>query len=64
MNFPAYLHIKGTQQGLIIEYAEGTSTPGSVGNKWQEGHEDEILVQGFSHDMLTTKGLREHEKYF
>ena len=58
MNFPAYLHIKGTQQGLITE---GASTPGSVGNKWQEGHEDEILVQGFSHDMVTTNGLREHK---
>jgi type VI secretion system secreted protein Hcp len=46
MPTPAYLSIKGKSQGNITS---GTFTSDSVGNIYQEGHEDEILVQAFSH---------------
>ena len=49
MPTPAYLTIKGTKQGLITE---GTFTSDSVGNIYQEGHEDEILVQAFDHQVI------------
>ncbi len=49
MPTPAYLTVEGEKQGLITA---GTFTDDSVGNIWQEGHEDEILVNGFSHDVI------------
>ena len=48
MPTPAYLKIKGESQGLITA---GTFTEDSVGNIYQEGHEDEILVQAFKHKV-------------
>ena len=48
MPTPAYLSIKGKSQGNITS---GTFTSDSVGNIYQEGHEDEILVQAFHHDV-------------
>ena len=50
MPTPAYLRIEGTSQGLITQ---GTFTQESVGNVYQEGHEDEILIEAFSHQVLT-----------
>ncbi|WP_347903519.1 Hcp family type VI secretion system effector [Pseudomonas purpurea] len=49
MPTPAYLSITGTKQGLIT--AE-TFTQKSVGNIYQEGHEDQILVQAFQHQVI------------
>ena len=46
MPTPAYLSIEGTKQGLITA---GTFTEDSVGNIFQEGHEDQVLVQGYNH---------------
>jgi type VI secretion system secreted protein Hcp len=48
MPTPAYLTVEGTNQGLITQ---GTFTEESVGNVYQEGHEDEILVEAFSHEV-------------
>lgn len=48
MPTPAYLSLEGTNQGAITQ---GTFTEESVGNIYQEGHEDEILVQAFSHTV-------------
>ncbi|KIH83159.1 Hcp family type VI secretion system effector [Pseudomonas batumici] len=48
MPTPAYLTLQGLKQGLITA---GTFTQDSVGNIYQEGHEDQILVQGFAHDI-------------
>lgn len=48
MPTPAYLTIEGEKQGLITA---GTFTADSVGNIYQEGHEDQILVQGFLHQV-------------
>jgi type VI secretion system secreted protein Hcp len=49
MPTPAYCAIEGTQQGNITQ---GTLTAESVGNIWQEAHQDEILVEGFKHTVM------------
>ena len=49
MPTPAYLTIEGSTQGAITS---GAFTEDSVGNIYQEGHEDEILVQAFSHELM------------
>lgn len=46
MPTPAYISITGSTQGNITQ---GASTADSIGNTWQEGHEDEILVQAVDH---------------
>jgi type VI secretion system secreted protein Hcp len=43
------MSIQGERQGLITS---GTFTETSVGNSWQSGHEDEALVQAFSHEIM------------
>lgn len=52
MPTPAYMTIKGKKQGDITS---GTFTAESVGNIWQEAHQDEILVQAFSHKIIIPK---------
>ncbi|MCU1726348.1 Hcp family type VI secretion system effector [Pseudomonas sp. 7P_10.2_Bac1] len=49
MATPAYISITGSKQGLITENA---STKESVGNTYQQGHENESLVQAFSHEVI------------
>ena len=44
MPSPAYLTIIGEKQGFITK---GAFTAASVGNVYQKGHEDKILVQSF-----------------
>ncbi|WP_028696508.1 Hcp family type VI secretion system effector [Pseudomonas cremoricolorata] len=46
MPTPAYIRINGTTQGNITQ---GAFTADSVGNSYQEGHEDQILVQEIKH---------------
>lgn len=48
MPTPAYMTVQGETQGLITA---GNYTAASVGNNWQEGHEDEAIVQSFEHDI-------------
>ena len=48
MPTPAFLSIEGATQGNITE---GAFTQESVGNIYQEGHENEILVEAFSHTV-------------
>lgn len=48
MPTPCYLTIKGEKQGLISADA---FTADSVGNIFQEGHENEILIQSVSHGV-------------
>lgn len=43
---PAYVRIQGATQGLI---SSGASTEASIGNRYQAGHEDEIMAQEISH---------------
>ncbi|WNW12003.1 Hcp family type VI secretion system effector [Pseudomonas sp. DTU_2021_1001937_2_SI_NGA_ILE_001] len=49
MATPAYMSVTGTKQGLITQ---GAFTAASVGNIYQEGHEDEVMVQAFAHKVL------------
>jgi type VI secretion system secreted protein Hcp len=46
MPTPAYISIEGATQGPITQ---GAFTAESVGNIYQEGHEDEVLVEAFEH---------------
>ncbi|WP_338582406.1 Hcp family type VI secretion system effector [Pseudomonas sp. MAG733B] len=46
----SYMSITGKRQGLI---SAGCSSQSSIGNKCQLGHQDEIMVLAYSHDMLT-----------
>ncbi|BBP64305.1 MULTISPECIES: Hcp family type VI secretion system effector [Pseudomonas] len=48
MATPAYMVIKGRKQGLITA---GAFSAESVGNIYQEGREDQIMVQGFQHHI-------------
>ena len=48
MPTPAYLTIEGSTQGNITQ---GAFTEDSVGNIWQEAHQDEILVEAFNHTV-------------
>jgi type VI secretion system Hcp family effector len=43
-----YMTITGKAQGLI---SRGCSSQESIGNKCQDGHQDEIMVLSFSHTM-------------
>ncbi|MBA4790887.1 MAG: Hcp family type VI secretion system effector [Pseudomonadota bacterium] len=49
MPTPAYVSITGEKQGDITK---GAFTADSVGNLWQEGHEDESIVQAFSSNVI------------
>ncbi|WP_027906618.1 Hcp family type VI secretion system effector [Pseudomonas taiwanensis] len=49
MATPAYMSVTGEKQGLITERA---FTVESVGNTYQEGHEDEVMVQAFDHQVI------------
>ena len=44
-----YMTITGKCQGLI---SGGCSTQDSIGNKYQSGHTDEIMVLSYSHNMV------------
>ncbi|SDB02371.1 type VI secretion system secreted protein Hcp [Pseudomonas sp. NFACC23-1] len=48
MATPAYMTITDNHQILLTEKA---FTADSVGNIYQEGHKDEIMVQGFQHQV-------------
>lgn len=43
-----YLTLEGNKQGLI---SKGCSTIDSIGNKYQKGHEDEILIHELSSNL-------------
>lgn len=51
MPTPAYIKIIGETQGNITA---GAFTADSVGNVYQQGHEDEILVQEINHEVTTS----------
>jgi type VI secretion system secreted protein Hcp len=60
------MYVNGVTQGLITD---GAFTADSVGNIFQEGRENEVMVQGFSHELTMprdpqsgqTTGLRIHK---
>lgn len=45
-----YMSITGKRQGLI---SAGCSSLSSIGNKCQIGHEDEVMILAYSHNMVT-----------
>jgi type VI secretion system Hcp family effector len=45
-----YMSITGKRQGLISAGCSGLS---SIGNKCQIGHEDEVMILAYSHNMMT-----------
>ena len=45
-----YMSITGKRQGLISAGCSGLS---SIGNKCQAGHEDEVMILAYSHNMIT-----------
>ncbi len=55
MPTPAYMTIEGRTQGNITQNA---FTEDSVGNIWQEGHENEVLVQAFKHNVMIPRDPR------
>ncbi len=48
MSSPVYIKIEGATQGLITS---GASTEDSIGNRYQAGHEDEIMAQEIIHTV-------------
>lgn len=49
-----YLTITGNKQGLI---SKGCSTYESIGNKYQHGHEDQIFIYSFDHDIHRSQNV-------
>ena len=49
MATPAYMSVTGEKQALITNEA---FTADSVGNSYQEGHENQVMVQAFSHQVI------------
>lgn len=48
MPIPAYMSVTGVTQGLI---SEGALSEDSVGNLYQEGHDEEFMIQAFEHNI-------------
>jgi len=48
MNNPVFMSVEGSTQGLITE---GAFTPESVGNSYQNGHENETMVKAYTHEI-------------
>lgn len=49
MPIPAYMSVEGVTQGMITEDALSED---SVGNLYQEGHDDSFMVQAFEHNIM------------
>ncbi len=68
MPMPAYLTIEGETQGAI---SQGAGTFDSIVNEWQQGHEDEIMVQAVDHAVIIPRdpqsgnptGTRVHQPF-
>jgi type VI secretion system Hcp family effector len=49
-----YASFEGEQQGLI---SSGCSTLDSIGNRYQQGHENQIYVYAFDHNISRAKNV-------
>ncbi len=54
MPTPCYISITGQTQGNITA---GAFTADSVGNIYVQGHEDEMLVQEFLHNVILSRPI-------
>lgn len=48
MNNPIFMSIEGSTQGPITE---GAFSQDSVGNSYQEGHDNEAVIKGYAHNI-------------
>lgn len=48
MNNPIFMTVEGSRQGQITS---GATTLASIGTAYQDGHENEATVKGFSHNI-------------
>lgn len=55
MAHPIYLTLTGKNQGLI---SAGCSSVDSIGNRYQAGHENEILILNLSAGALIKKSMK------
>ncbi|MCO5063395.1 MAG: Hcp family type VI secretion system effector [Rhizobiaceae bacterium] len=55
MPMPAYVKIEGEKGGLITA---GATTKESMGEGFQDGHTDEIMVQAFSHSIIMPRDVQ------
>ncbi len=55
MPIPAYMSVEGASQGMITE---GALSEDSVGNIYQEGHDDQFMVQAFEHKIMIPRDLQ------
>ena len=53
MPTPAFMTLHGKRQGLI---SAGAFTEASVGNVYQLGREDQIMIQALSHGIFVPRG--------
>ncbi|MDH5387815.1 MAG: Hcp family type VI secretion system effector [Gammaproteobacteria bacterium] len=49
MPIPAFMSVEGVTQGMITE---GALSEESVGNLYQEGRDDQFMVQAFEHSIM------------
>lgn len=56
-----YLSLKGSKQGLI---SSGCSTVDSIGNRYQNGHENQIQILGLNHIMTREQNIDHHPVQF
>ncbi|PHM50452.1 Hcp family type VI secretion system effector [Xenorhabdus miraniensis] len=54
MSYMIYLSLNGKKQGLI---SAGCSTPDSIGNRYQNGHEDQIQVLSLNHTITRQQNV-------
>ncbi|PHM29066.1 Hcp family type VI secretion system effector [Xenorhabdus innexi] len=54
MSYMIYLTLNGKKQGLI---SAGCSTPDSIGNRYQNGHENEIQVLSLNHSITRQQNV-------
>ncbi|ACT08847.1 MULTISPECIES: Hcp family type VI secretion system effector [Dickeya] len=57
MSHVIYLTLEGDQQGLI---SSGCSTLDSIGNRYQQGHENQIQVLGLNHTITREENVAHH----
>jgi len=56
-----YLKITGQQQGDI---SDGCGTTESIGNRWQNGHENEILTLSLTNQLTSTRNNTNYRELF
>jgi len=54
MPIPAYMSVEGVTQGMITE---GALSEDSVGSTFQEGHDEQFMVQAFEHNIIIPRDV-------